>query len=581
MNKELPAYITNNLKPAVIRREAPRKNQRVLVLPDIHLRPAMNGVPSGEDTETLSALQRYVANYSWNQVVMLGDLMDFDCISTHNINKLRLVEGRRIQRDYDHGNRFLDSWQRATPGAVWTLIEGNHDERIERYIDANPALEGSLEIEAKLDLKSRGIRWVRFWSKGEIYSIGNAHFGHGLYTNKYHAEKHAAEYGVCFFYGHCFDHATEVLTPRGWTRRTDLLTSDRVVTYNQSTKKLEYNSINSFTDYDSYPGCIRVKAQNVDLLVTDGHGLLDFSSGNSVGYVARDFASRCTRTFACAGEMARPPIPFTDDEIRLLVWVAADGHLENSRLLRFHLKKRRKIDRLSGLLQRLGISPHVSVSADGTTRIDFWAPEKIRRAFADWPNKVLPAVLRHCCREQAEVLLEEYRVTDGSATGPRSIQISTAKETEADLIQEIMVTNGFRCNKTRRPNGDSVLSVNRRPLLEVKPERFERVTGRGPMWCISVDNGTLLVRRNGKVCITQNTHDVQEMPKSLRGADKAIVGQSMGCLCRYDQPYMRGRPSKWQQAFGVFHFRPDGFFNHYVVNIFDHGFISPEGEYCK
>jgi len=279
LNKELPAYITNNLKPAVIRREAPRKNQRVLVLPDIHLRPAMNGVPSGEDTETLSALQRYVANYPWNQVVMLGDLMDFDCISTHNINKLRLVEGRRIQRDYDHGNRFLDSWQRATPGAVWTLIEGNHDERIERYIDANPALEGSLEVEAKLDLKSRGIRWVRFWSKGEIYSIGNAHFGHGLYTNKYHAEKHAAEYGVCFFYGH--------------------------------------------------------------------------------------------------------------------------------------------------------------------------------------------------------------------------------------------------------------------------------------------------------------THDVQEMPKSLRGADKAIVGQSMGCLCRYDQPYMRGRPSKWQQAFGVFHFRPDGFFNHYVVNIFDHGFISPEGEYCK
>ena len=263
----------------MIRREAPRKNQRVLVLPDIHLRPAMNGVPSGEDTETLSALQRYVANYPWNQVVMLGDLMDFDCISTHNINKLRLVEGRRIQRDYDHGNRFLDSWQRATPGAVWTLIEGNHDERIERYIDANPALEGSLEVEAKLDLKSRGIRWVRFWSKGEIYSIGNAHFGHGLYTNKYHAEKHAAEYGVCFFYGH--------------------------------------------------------------------------------------------------------------------------------------------------------------------------------------------------------------------------------------------------------------------------------------------------------------THDVQEMPKSLRGADKAIVGQSMGCLCRYDQPYMRGRPSKWQQAFGVFHFRPDGFFNHYVVNIFDHGFISPEGEYCK
>jgi len=30
----------------------------------------------------------------------------------------------------------------------------------------------------------------------------------------------------------------------------------------------------------------------------------------------------------------------------------------------------------------------------------------------------------------------------------------------------------------------------------------------GIVWCVNVDNGTLIVRRNGKVCITQNTHSV-------------------------------------------------------------------------
>lgn len=267
-------------KPAVIRREnVGTKTRRVLVLPDIHLRPACNGVASGEDTETLAAVQRYAARYKWDEVVLLGDLLDFDCISSHNANKLRVVEGKRIQKDYDHANRFLDSLQRATGDAAVTIIEGNHDERVERYIDAHPELEGSLEVSDRLNFKRRGIRWVRYWTKGEVYSIGNAYFIHGLYCNKYHAERHASEFGSCIFYGH--------------------------------------------------------------------------------------------------------------------------------------------------------------------------------------------------------------------------------------------------------------------------------------------------------------THDVQEMPKSLKGANKTIIGQSLGCLCRYEQPYMRGRPSKWQQAFGVFHFQPNGFFNHYVTRIFDHRFVSPEGELCK
>ena len=276
---EVPPFKLSSRKPAVIRREPLQKSRRVLVLPDIHLRPACNGVPTGEDTDSLAAVMRYVSRNEWDEVVMLGDLLDFDCISTHNKNKLRLEEDKRLQKDYDHANRFLDTWQKATGKAKWTILEGNHDERAERYVDANPVLEGSIEVAGKLDFKARGIQWVRFWTKGEVYSIGTAHFGHGLYCNKYHAERHASEYGVCFFYGH--------------------------------------------------------------------------------------------------------------------------------------------------------------------------------------------------------------------------------------------------------------------------------------------------------------THDVQEMPKSLRGADKTIIGQSMGCLCRYNQPYMKGRPSKWQQAFGVFYFQPSGFFNHYVVRIFDHKFISPEGEFCK
>lgn len=73
-------------------------------------------------------------------------------------------------------------------------------------------------------------------------------------------------------------------------------------------------------------------------------------------------------------------------------------------------------------------------------------------------------------------------------------------------------------------------------------------------------------------------HDFQEYPLVMRGNDKTLVGKSLGCLCRYDQPYLQGRPTKWQQGFAVFYFFPDGFYNFYPVHIFKNRFVSPEGK---
>jgi hypothetical protein len=73
-------------------------------------------------------------------------------------------------------------------------------------------------------------------------------------------------------------------------------------------------------------------------------------------------------------------------------------------------------------------------------------------------------------------------------------------------------------------------------------------------------------------------HDVQEYSHVLHGDDSTLVGSSLGCLCDYDQGYNRMTPNRWQQAFGEFHIQPNGFFNHYVVRIFNHKFIAPSGE---
>jgi hypothetical protein len=158
-----------------------------------------------EDKRSLAAVEKYMKDHDWDYVGYIGDFVDMDCISSHNANNLRAVEGKSIQADYDYANRLLDRHQRLAPNAKWFLIEGNHEYRVERYLDAAPTLRGSIEVEKGLRLKERGIKWVRNWSKGEVYRIGKANFIHGLYTNDFHSKRTVQVMGASTFFGHTHD----------------------------------------------------------------------------------------------------------------------------------------------------------------------------------------------------------------------------------------------------------------------------------------------------------------------------------------------------------------------------------------
>lgn len=174
-------------------------NKHLIVLPDPHIRAKAGG----EDKRSIAAVEKYIKDAKPDEIICIGDFMDFDCISTHNDRKPRLVEGETIAADYEAGNKVLDRWQKLAPRIV--LLEGNHDYRVERFIDEYPRMAGSLEVEKALKLKERGIKWVRSWSEGELYKIGNASFIHGIYVNDHHAKKHVEAFGTSIFYGHTHD----------------------------------------------------------------------------------------------------------------------------------------------------------------------------------------------------------------------------------------------------------------------------------------------------------------------------------------------------------------------------------------
>lgn len=185
-------------------RISPRRAERAencLVIPDLHVRAKAGG----HDRRSIDAVIEYASQQRWSHVVFLGDVMDHNSISSHNKNNLRSVEGETVLRDYEAANGLLNDFQQATEGAIHVVIEGNHDYRADLVVDEQPTLEGLIEAKNGLRLAERGWLWVPYWSKGTVYNLGKASFGHGRYITQHHAHKHAQRYGRNFYYGHVHD----------------------------------------------------------------------------------------------------------------------------------------------------------------------------------------------------------------------------------------------------------------------------------------------------------------------------------------------------------------------------------------
>ena len=182
--------------------------ERVIYLPDIH-------VPV-EDKETMAAVEAYMADHHWDEIIYGGDFLNLDSISSHNEKNLRAIAATSIYDEARAGNIMLNRHERITPGTKRrTYLQGNHCQRIERYINANPQLRGLIEIEKLLKLEKRGYKYIPFWSKGTTHKIGKAVFIHGEYTSNSHAAATVNAYGNNVFYGHTHDVQSFSKTTKG------------------------------------------------------------------------------------------------------------------------------------------------------------------------------------------------------------------------------------------------------------------------------------------------------------------------------------------------------------------------------
>jgi len=158
----------------------PFEIQKTILLPDIHY--------PHYDSKVMDSVAEFMVDYDPDEIVYMGDQISLDCISVWNKNKPLLKEGQRLIRDFNNFDKdILQVHENITrPGIKRTFMIGNHEERLQWYIEMHPELEEMIEIDRNLRLQERGYKIIPF---NGIYKIGKLSVIHGYYWNKYHANK--------------------------------------------------------------------------------------------------------------------------------------------------------------------------------------------------------------------------------------------------------------------------------------------------------------------------------------------------------------------------------------------------------
>jgi len=150
----------------------------------------------------------YLKAEKWDELIILGDLLDGWSVSRWNEGTGRVTDpalAEEVAHTVGVLDKILGSARKKNPACKAVLLEGNHEHRINDYVDKHPELAGFLSVPQMLGLKKRRVRWVPSHSAGEVYRIADAVFIHGLWANKYHAHKHAEAFGGHVYYGHTHD----------------------------------------------------------------------------------------------------------------------------------------------------------------------------------------------------------------------------------------------------------------------------------------------------------------------------------------------------------------------------------------
>lgn len=135
--------------------------ERSFIIPDLHIPYHCN--------KYLSLVFKVLKELNPQEVVLLGDVGDFYSVNSHGNTKGEL---RNLNKEIGQVQGFLKKLREIIPDAKLVYIEGNHEDRLQRYILKEASMfDGIVSFEGLLKLKECGVDEFVSYEPEQSYDI--------------------------------------------------------------------------------------------------------------------------------------------------------------------------------------------------------------------------------------------------------------------------------------------------------------------------------------------------------------------------------------------------------------------------
>ena len=309
----------------------------------------------------------------------------------------------------------------------------------------------------------------------------------------------------------CVPINTEVLTKNGWKSIHDVEEGEDIATAHIDDLSISFSPVLA-----KVPEKKQDTWETRGVEVTADHRMLWKTQGQDYWRVSqfKDLPNDAGIYIPSAGRYAGRGLPLSDDEIKLLVAVQADGHYEhgdhsgNDRVT-FHVSKGRKIALLDEMLSKYEHNKYLH--ADGTVSYNVHGIKPLCDRWLE--DKKFTFEWLEMSPEQARFFLDTLLDFDGCRSGN---DYSSSIQQNIDVVDAIASINGVgvRHNGNRR----TAFVKSARTITKESDKKRHQQT---KVSCVTVASGFILIRQHGRTTIVGNCPGNYLRSKMQELADKA------------------------------------------------------------
>lgn len=330
----------------------------------------------------------------------------------------------------------------------------------------------------------------------------------------------------------CLDMDTEFLSRKGWVKISEYEEGQEVLGFDVSIGEAKFANPSAYIEKPAEWFYHLHTVKGLDQMLTPDHKVLFYSGVKSRGYKpliasADEFVEKhesLTKGLQGGFKTAFLVEPSkdaykSDNWIRLLVMISADGCLREGSRIEMHFKKPRKITRCKELLEAEGIKYAEYLGIDSTTFITF--------SHGHLHSKDLDFVY-YLSAKQLAVVADESILWDGSSCtvdGTTRKYYSSTVKANADAVQFAFAGSGVRAGIYTQTypseNWKDCYYVipTKNDFVGIRPGVVDKVQSvDGKAYCFTMPTGFFVARRNNNIFVTGNC-GMNAVRLSLKASD--------------------------------------------------------------